>query len=217
MDITKLVLDKGALAEMGLGDKAVHLIEYDLPSKRKISNDSTKEQKKANKERNKIARDMRNRLIYLLKFKLLATQHLESCWIIEETRLESAMKVLTHFRDKMELNGFTDAKKRLRIIPILTTEEGLKNYEDRKIEFLLDYATEHIRYMDKVKKKRRAANGLVWRCKEAFKAISSLAEEVKTHKRYKELIDTIMALDGATCKAEAILKVEKEKRAKNKA
>jgi len=212
MEIEKLVLDETALDKLGLGDKAVYLVEYDLNSERKIRKDLNAEQRKALQKRNQLARGFRNDLIYILKYHLRATRHLESCWIIEEKRLETAIKGLEELKAKMKGKGFTDVDKRLRIIPILTTEEGIQNYEDKKAEFLLELAMEHIRYLEKVERERRAGNGVIWKCKKAFEVVSELKDELKANKRFKELVDTVEILDELICRCDKILKVEKNKK-----
>jgi len=212
MLIDKLILDEQALATLGLGDQAVYLIEYDLHSERKIPKNLTVEQKKQAQIRNRLAREFRNKLIFLLKYNLRATRHLESCWIIDETRLKTAVEGLEELKAQMESKGFRNVEKRLRIIPILTTIEGLQNYDDKKAEFLLDLAMEHVQYLEKAKKAKRVANGIIWRCKKAFEIISELKEELKKNKRYKELVDTVEVLDELISRVELILKKQKEKK-----
>lgn len=212
MQIDKLILDEQALAKLGLGEQAVYLIEYDLHSERKIPKNATIEQKKEAQKRNHLAREFRNKLIFLLKYNLRATKHLESCWIIDETRLETAIEGLEELKSQMEGKGFSNLEERLRIIPILTTIEGLQNYEDKKAEFLLDLAMEHIKYLEKAKKTKRVANGIVWRCKKAFEIVSELKEELKKNTRYKELVDTVEILDELISRVEIILKKQKEKK-----
>jgi len=207
----KLILNDKALAEMGFAEEAIYLIEYDLNSPHKISKRATKEQKKELKKRNKLAREFRNKLTYLLKFNLRATKHLESCWIIDEKHLDSAVKSLEELKNQMKAKGFKNVDKRLRIIPILTTLEGYESYETKKAEWLLEFIMEHIRYMEKAEMERRATKGLIWRSKRAFEIVSELSEELKNNPRYKEILDTNQALDEQTCKVEAIVKEEKAK------
>jgi len=210
MTVQKLILNEEALAKLGLGERAVYLIEYDLHSEQKIrKNLISKEEKKQLIERNKLAREFRNKLLFTLKFHLRATQHLESCWIIDESRLELAIDELEQFKAEMSSKGFKNVDERLRIIPILSTVEGIQNYEDKKTEFLLDFAMEHIQYLEKAEKKRRIPNGTMWRCKKAYEIVSELMGELKGHKRYRELIDTVEVLDHLIGKVETILKREK--------
>ena len=213
MNIDKLVLDSEALDKMGFADEPVYLIEYDLHTEHKITDRMTVEQKTVVKKRNKLARNFRNRLIFLLKFNLKATQHLQSCWIIDEKRLEKAIEGLEELKEEMKAKGFSDVDKRLRIIPILTTKEDFDHYEDKKAEFLLNFAMEHIKYMENAKKDKRASSGIIWRCKRAFEIIAELSKELLTHKRYKELADTNQILDELTCQVEALLKKQKGKEA----
>lgn len=207
----KLILNDKALAEMGFAEEAIYLIEYDMNSPRKISKRATKEQQKHLKAQNKLVRVFRNKLGYILKYNLQATRHLESCWIIDEKHLDTAIKRLERLKDEMKAKGFRDVDKRLRIIPILTTLEGYESYETKKAEWLLEFIMEHIRYMEDAKKAKRASKGLIWRAKRAFEIVSELSNELKNHTRFKEITDTNQALDEITNKVEAIIKAEKLK------
>ena len=219
--IDKLILDSSALAEMGFAEEAVYLIEYDLHSEKVIperyytvdgkGERILNETGKGLQKRNKLAREFRNKLIFLLKYNVKATKHLESCWIISENRLESTIKGLESLKEEMKAKNFPDVDKRLRVIPIITTLDGFQHYEDKKAEFLLQYAIEHIKYMEKAEKARRCASGLIWRSKKAYEAIAELSGELKRHKRYKELLDTNIALDEVTNRVDSIIKLEKAK------
>jgi hypothetical protein len=183
-----------------------------LHSEKKIGEKLSKEAKKELKARNDLSREFRNSLIFLLKYKLKATKHLESCWIIDEKRLDLAIDGLEGLKDKMKAKGFKNVDERLRIIPILTTDEGIQNYDDKKAEFLLDFTMEHVQYMEKAIKAKRVANGLIWRCKKACEIIHELKQELKAHGRYKELLDTVSILDEVLPKVEAIIKKQKAKK-----
>jgi len=212
--IQKLVLDSEALATLGLGDRAVYLIEYDMHSEQKIEDKLGSDAKKELKKHNELSREFRNRLIFLLKYNLKATRHLESCWIIDENRLETAIEGLNDLKEKMKAKGFKNMDERLRIIPILTTEEGIQNYDDKKAEFLLDFTMEHVQYMENAIKTKRVANGLIWRSKKACEIVHELKEEIKTNPRYKEVVDTVTILDELIPRVEAIVKPQKTKATK---
>jgi len=198
---------------MGFKGEAVYIIEYDFVSELKIPKNTSKERRKALKLRNKTAREFRNKLIHLLKFKLMATRHLESSWLIDEKRLEDAVNGLEDLKAKMKQKGFKNVDKRIRIIPILTTVEGFQHYEDKKAEFLLDFTMEHLRYVTKGLKKRRIAKSTLWRCQHASEIVNAIKDELSTSKRYKELCDTIGILDDQIGAMEAIIAKEKEKEA----
>lgn len=211
--VKKLMLDEKALQQLGFINEPVYLIEYDLHTEKKIDKSLSSERKKELKKHNKIVRKFRNRLIFLLKFNLKATQHLQSCWIIDEKRLEKAIEGLEELKDDMKAKNLSDVDERLRIIPIWMKTEDFEHYEDKKAEFLLNFAMEHIAYMEKAKKAKRVSSGIVWRCKRAFEIIAELSKEISTHKRIKELKDTNQILDELTCQVEAILKKKKAKEA----
>jgi len=213
MSTDKLILDSTALEEMGVKSEAIYLIEYDLHSEIKIPKSYTEQQRKEAKKHNRLAREFRNKLIHLLKFKLMATQHLESCWVIEETRLETAIKGLEDLKEQMKAKGFSNVDKRLRIIPILTTEEGFEHYEDKKAEYLLSFAMEHIKYLENGIKERRMSKSTLWRCKKAYELIEALKEELKGNKRYNEVVDTNQILGDLIGKMEAIITEESQKEA----
>lgn len=209
----KLVLDSKALEEMGLKSEEIYTIEYDLNSVLKIPKNISPERKKELQNRNKLAKEFRNRLHFILKFKLHATKHLESCWILSEKSLEFATGQLESFKSEMKAKGFHDIDKRIRIIPILTTESGYESYEEKKAEFILEFAMEHIKYCEKAKKEQKMARGTLWRCKEAYSICSALKEELKANKRYNELVDTIEALGESVARVEPLVKTQKENEA----
>jgi len=71
---------------------------------------------------------------------------------------------------------------------------------------------EHIAYLEKAKKEKRVANGIVWRCKKAYEIIAELKEELKKNPRYKELVDTVSMLDDLSCQVDAMLKAKRDKK-----
>ena len=213
MDKNEIVLDVKALEAMGLHSEEIYTIEYDLNSELKIRRNSTPEEKKQAQKMNQLAREFRNKLQFILKFKLHATKHLESSWIISKENLEIAVNALSELKESMQNKGFKDVDKRLRIIPILTTSEGFESYEEKKAEFLLNFAMEHTKYCDLAIKTKKMPRGTMWRCKEAYSIINALKEELKGNKRYNELVDTVGVLGERISLAEAAIKLETEKEA----
>jgi len=212
--VEKLILDAEALEQMGLISEAVYIIEYDMPSPRKIPKNAKPEVKKQLEKRNKLAKEFRNKMDFLLKFKILATKHLESCWLITKDKLSEAIEEIEDLKAKMKAKGFADVDKRIRIIPILTTKEAYESFEDKKAEFLLEFAMEHIRYLEKGLEERRISDSTLWRCKKAYEHIEVLAEELRNHERYTEIIDTNETLGDLIAQMEAIVVENKKKEAK---
>ena len=209
----KLVLNSKALGEMGLKCEEIYTIEYDLNSVLKIPKNISPEAKKEAQKRNRLAKEFRNRLHFILKFKLHATRHLESCWILSEKSLDFATEQLEAFKSDMKAKGFSDVDERIRIIPILTTEAGFESFTDKKAEFILEFAMEHIKYCEKAKKEQKIARGTLWRCKEAYSICATLKEELKGNKRYNELVDTVEALGESVALVEPLVKSQNEKEA----
>jgi len=196
MSDTKIILDAETLAKMGIHGEAIYTIEYDLQSERKILKNATPAERKEAQARNKLARHFRNKVVHALKFNIRAYKHLESSWIVSEDRLEKAVEELSEISEEMRERGFENVEKRLKIIPILTTQEGFEHYEDRKAQFLLQFAMEHIKYIDKGLDEQRMTPSTLWRCKKAYSIISDLKEEVKNRQDlYDEITDTISLLD----------------------
>jgi len=212
--VEKLILDSEALEQMGLISEAVYIIEYDLPSPRKIPKNLKPEAKKQLEKRNKLAKEFRNKIDFMLKFKILATKHLESCWLITKDKLSEAIEEIEELKAQMKAKGFSDIDKRIRIIPILTTKEAYESFEDKKAEFLLEFAMEHIKYLEKGLEDRRISDSTLWRCKKAYEHIEVLAEELRNHERYNEIIDTNETLGDLIAQMEAIIVENKKKEAK---
>jgi len=222
MDIKDLVLDSNALDKMGLKDQAIYIIEYDIPTpnvsgnKLRIPKNISEERKREIEKTHKKVVKYQNKLLFMLKFKLHATRHLDSCWLIEENRLELAIKSLEELKEEMKVDGFKDIDKRLRIIPILTTIDGFETFEEKKAEFLLQFSMEHIKYTDKAKREQKMAQSTLWRCKEAYSIIEALKEELKSHVRYNEIIDTNQLLGEQIAYIENMLETKKKlKKQKN--
>jgi len=218
MEIKDLILDSKALGKMGLADTPIYIIEYDLPTpfksgnKLRIPANSSESKKREIIKKHKLSIQFVNKVFFLLKFKLKATKHLNSCWIIEETRLETAINELEELKEEMKAKGFSDVDKRIRIIPILTTLDGFEHYAEKKVEFLLEFSMEHIKYTEKGKKERKMSQSTLWRCKQAYSIVESLKEEVKGNKRYNEVKDTNALLGEHIAYIENM--IEKQKREK---
>jgi len=208
--VDKLVLDKDALAKMGLADTPIYVIEYDLHSPLKIDKKLNAEQKKKLKEYNKLAKEFRNRLYFLLRYKLKAFKHLESNWFIAQNSLEIAKEALNSLKMDMKAKGFADIDKRVRIIPILTTETVFESYEDKKVEYLLEFAFEHIKKLENAKKEKRMADSNLWLCKKAYEQLEALKMEIKNHKRFNEVNDSIQILADLIAQVEIMLQKQKE-------
>jgi hypothetical protein len=215
---TELILDREQLQNMGIHAEEIYTIEYDMSSERKIPKNATPYERKEIKTKNKLAREFRNKLIHALKFKIMASKHLESSWIISKDKLETAVEELENLKADMESKGFKNVDKRLRIIPILTTDEGFEHYEELKAQFLLKFATEHIRYIDNGIDDQRMSPAILWRCKKAFSIIESLKEEVKHRPDlYDEIVDTVALLSDKISIIEEHMRKWKEEREAQKA
>jgi len=213
----KLILDVKALEKMGLNSEAIYTVEFDLYNGKKvIPKNATKEEKKHIQFMNKLARKYRNKLAFILKFKLFATKHLDSSWLIDEKFLEVAIKDLNAMKEDMRAKGFKDIDKRIKIIPILTTVEGYQYYDDKKAEFLLDFLMEHIKYAEKGIKEQRMSESTLWRCKQVVSIVMAISEELKNHKRYNEITDTISILDELVGEASKIVMENKKEKQKAK-
>lgn len=213
----ELILDKEAIEKMGLHSESLWIIEYDLNSCIVIPKNATPQEKKEITERNRRAEVIRNKMKFALKFKIMATKHLESSWLIAKERLEDAQAELTAIKEEMKANGFDNVDKRIRIIPILTTETGFENFQDMKTQFLLQFATEHIAYCDKGLDEQRLPKSSLWRCKKAYEIINTLAEELKSDDAKNEVKDTVNLLDDKIQQVEAMLILQEEEAEAEKA
>lgn len=190
----KLVLDREALEKMGIKGEAIFVIAYDLHSKKKVPKNATEHEKKEIQARNRLVQKFRNKLFHILKYRVMATRHLESSWIIDESRLEIAEGELNELKQEMDERGF-NVEKRLKIYSIYTTPATFEHYEDLKAQFLLKFATEHIQYIDKGLDEQRFANSTLWKCQRAFTCIEELKEELKHREDlYAEIVDTVALL-----------------------
>lgn len=194
----RLVLDKEALEQMGLYSKVIHLIEYDMHSEWKVPEDSSHEEARWLNQRNKLARRFRNDLVYLLKYKLFATRHLQSSWLIEDEYLEVAKAELEELIKKMKERGFHDADRRIRIIHIVTTPEDNEYYNTKKAEFLMKFLNEANGYCEKAESVGEVKKGSLWRVTKAMEIVEILKEEVKEHKLYRTIGEEIIKLKERT-------------------
>jgi hypothetical protein len=175
-----------------------------------------KEQVLAYERFKKLARIFRNKLVFTLLFNLDATKHLESNWLIEGDKLEQAVSAIEGIKADMKNRGhgikeFEDADERIKIIPIVTTNEGFQHYEDKKAEFVLEFLMEHVKYAEEGIKTKRMAQAILWRSKKAVEICNAHAEGLKKNERYSEILDTINMLDELNGQCEAFLLEAKEK------
>ena len=212
----KLIIDEAALAQLGLHGETIYLVEYDMASELKITeNDKltkTAEEIHAIKEKNELSRRFRNDLVYLLKFNVYATKHLESAWWINGKYLDRTITQIEELKAEAKERGFGDIDKRIKIVPVFTNTEGFQHYEDKKAEFVLEFLMEHIKYGQKAEAEGRIAPSTHWRMKEAVKICNILSEELKGHSRFFEVQSTINLLDELTSKCEAMILEEREER-----
>lgn len=230
--VDKLLIDESALEELGLCGETIYLVEYDMNAETKIIEvgDSfyhngrliSKEEADGLRKRNELARKYRNELLFSLKFKMMATKHLESAWWINGEMLDVTIASLEEMKEKMKADGFKDVDKRVKVIPVLTNNEGFTHYEDKKAEFILDFLMEHTKYaQDGIDEKRISASTL-WRIKQAISICNIQAESLKAHERYNEIMDTVNMLDELAGECDAIVlkakeEAEAEKQAQKKA
>jgi len=211
----KLVIDEQALEALGLNGTTIFTLEYDLYAEKILSKEQkaklSPEDVKANERFNTLAREFRNKLAFLLKFKLFATKHLESSWLLNGEHLETAIASLEELKAEMKAKGFADCDERVKIIPIFTTVEGFEHYQDKKAEFVLEFVMEHVRYAEEGLKANRISQSTLWRCKQTVSICSALSEELKDNERFNEIVDTIGILDDLNGKCEAFILEEKEK------
>lgn len=207
----ELVLDTKALERMGLHSSAVYLIEYDLNSPLVIPKTATKIEKEELIKRNKQAEKIRNKMKFALKFNIRATRHLESSWLIAKERLEEAQEKLAEIKDDMRNQGFDNVDKRIRIIPVFVTEENFTSFEDEKSQFLLQFASEHIKYCDRMIDENRVDVAILWRVQKAYEIVNSLAEELKSKDSESEVKDMAGLLDDKTQQVLALkIKLDEE-------
>jgi hypothetical protein len=207
-----LVLDKEALEKAGLYAEEVYMIGYDLPSAKKVSKKkgtingrrATAPEVEEALRLNKITEHYRNKMKYLLKWKLMATKHLESSWIITKDRIKEAVAELSELKSEMK-PIFRDIDRRIRIVPLWTTEQGYETFEELKAQFLMDFATQHIASCDKGLDAKKMDSSKIWRCKKAYEYIHILADELRNKSLRNEVKDTVALLGDKIAQVEAML------------
>lgn len=213
---TPLVLDKDALRNLGLNSEIIYLFEYDIPSA--FKNPQTKEISSSyTKEQAMFFRAIRNKLMFALKFKLHAVKNLYSSWFITDDYLERSEKFAESLRTELIAKGFSEKAEKVRIIPIVTTEEGFETFEARKEEFLLEFILESQKIIDKGLKEKRLSDSLVWRANKTVEIVSILKESLadKSKKsRYNEIVDSLTSLNDSVNRFEQLKQKAKEKQAK---
>lgn len=205
-----LVLDKEALEKMGLYAKVIFFVEYDMHSEWKIPKDSSHEEVRWLNQRNKLARRFRNDLVYLLKYKLYATQHLQSSWIVEDKYLDLAKVELRELIKKMKERGFHDADRRIKIVKIVTTPEDNQYYDNKKAEFLLNFLNEANGYCEKAESEGEVKKGSLWRVTKAIEIVEIIKMEVQSHKLYGEIERVLVKLRERVEKVKTLLNPENE-------
>jgi len=202
MEKKPLQLDVNELRKMGLSGTCFWVIEYDLPSlirDQHAKDPEEKYQKGYTKEDAENIQKIRNKLLYQLKFNrnIGAIRNLLSSWFINEDALEEAKKLCEEIRSELESNGLHGFVNKVRILPILTNEEGLETFEDRKAEFLLDFCMEAQKQVEKGLKIGSLYEPTLWRCDKTYEIVNALKEQLRSHKRYNEIVDTVEVLNDS--------------------
>lgn len=175
-----------------------------------IKSPITEQDKEERVRYNKVANEIRNKMFFALKFRIMATKHLESAWLVSKERLSSAVAELDAIKAEMKVGGFDNVDKRIRIVPILTTEEGAENFEETKIAFLLQFCSEHLAYCDDGLANQRIAKSTVWRCVKTYEIINVLADELKTEDAKHEVRDMAELLSDKISQVQAMLEKQAE-------
>lgn len=199
----KLLFDKTAMEKLGLMDTPIYLIEYDLP----------RESEKFTKKMNKTLRQLRNKLNFALKFKILAMKNLESSWIIPENRLEYARKFLESLKTEFKQKGYTgNIDRRIRIIPIITILEEQETYADRMVNFLLEWITEAQETIVKGIKMKTLSDAGFWRVKKCYEDVNIHLSHamVKKHKLINQIKDDLEILDMDIHRYENIVEAKRK-------
>jgi len=209
LDTEKLVIDKDALEKLGLIDTPIYLIEYDLP----------KESERFTKKMNRLLRQLRNKLNFALKFKILAMRNLDSSWIIPEERLAYAKEFIHQLKNEYKTKGFQgNIDRRIRIIPILTTKQEEETYADRMVNFLTEWITEAQETIIKGIKSKTLSEAGFWRVKKCFEDVHTHLTHpmVKRHKLVNQIRDDLQILDMDIHRYECIVEEKRKKeRAEN--
>ena len=175
-----------------------------------IKSPITESEKEERVRYNKVANEIRNKMFFALKFRIMATKHLESAWLVSKERLGDAVTELDAIKAEMKKGGFDNVDKRIRIVPILTTEEGAENFEEMKIQFLLQFCTEHIKYLDDGLDNQRIAKSSLWRCAKTYEIINILADELKTEDAKHEVKDMAELLSDKISQVQAMMQAQED-------
>lgn len=218
MTTSKIIISEQDLEKLGLYGETIYSLEYDLYSEKYLtdaqSRKLTKEQREANKRFNKLARVIRNKIAFTLKFKLDAVKHLESSWFLNGDKLDIAVAEIEQIKMDAKRKGFDDIDSRIKIIPIFTTPEGHESYQERKAEFILDFIMEHVKMAEDGLKDKRMAQSTLWRCRKTVEICNAHIDSMKGHERYNEMLDTVNSLDELNGQCESFLLEQKEAKAK---
>lgn len=215
---TPLILDKSALESLGLCSEVIYLFEYDIPSAFVNSHTNTIS-KGYTKEQSEFFREVRNKLMYALKFNLNAVKNLYSSWFITEDKLGESEKIANQVREDLIKHGFSDKAEKVRIIPILTTIEGYQTYEQRKEEFFLEFLGDSQKTIDKGNKDKKLSDSLLWRIKKSAEIVDTLKETLKDKSkktRYNEIVDCLTTLEDSIAQFESLKEKAKAKTSKKK-
>jgi DNA-directed RNA polymerase subunit M/transcription elongation factor TFIIS len=170
----------------------------------------TEAEKEERERYNKVANEIRNKLFFVLKFRIMATKHLESSWLISKERLADAVSEIDAIKAEMKRGGFDNVDKRIRIIPIMTTEDGFESYEDQKIQFLLQFIGEHLAYADKGLDEQRLPKSSLWRMKKTYEIVNLLADELKSTDAQHEVKDMNELLSDKISQCDAMLQKQED-------
>jgi hypothetical protein len=209
-EIPELILDKQALEKMGLHSQELFVIEYDLNSRHVIPKSATEAEKKEIAKYNTEAEEIRNKMKFALKFKIMATKHLESSWLIGKDKLPQAVEALEEIKELMKEKGFDNVDKRIRIIPIVTDEKGFESYAEMKQQYLLEFASEHIQYADRMLSEQRINKSVLWRIQKAYAIVNILVEEIESKDAQNEIRDTNEILSDKASQCEALMLKQSE-------
>lgn len=181
MKSIKIDIDKPLL------DKAVWLLEYDLPS----------ESKGFTKKQNQVIRALRNKIVFLLEFKLYAQKNLQSSWFIHKDKVDLAEQLITELIMEYEpkIPNEFNLWNRIKLIPIFLTKEGHEHYENKKVEFILQFIGENTELVSKGIKKQKLSEGSLWRAKKCSEIFQILRPELKKSPRFNEIEEAINLLD----------------------
>lgn len=198
-----LILDEKALQNLGLHHQAIYTVEYDLP----------RSSVKFDKKTNQFLRSQRNKMTFMLKYKLRAIKNLDSSWFIDEKVLDKTEAFLNLMKHEyLNHKPSFNMDKRIRIIPILTTTEGFESYEDKKVEFLLQFLNESLEKVEKGLSDEIMSETILWRCKKSIEIVESISDSLKQHAQHKLIQDTLIMLADSINKYENLKQDKKEQK-----